>query len=54
MGVERFFSSVYKEFNIMSFPIAEKVHNEELSLPMSPVITENDLNIIVNLINNWK
>lgn len=44
----------YKEFNIMSFPIAEKVHNEELSLPISPVIEENDLNIIVNLINNWK
>jgi dTDP-4-amino-4,6-dideoxygalactose transaminase len=41
----------YKEFNDMSFPLTEKVHNEELSLPMSPVLTGLELSKIVNLIN---
>jgi dTDP-4-amino-4,6-dideoxygalactose transaminase len=44
----------YKEFNVLSLPLTEKVHNEELSLPISPVITMDELDTIVNLINNWK
>ena len=44
----------YKEFNDLSLPLTEQVHNEELSLPISPVITSDDLNKIVNLINDWK
>lgn len=44
----------YKEFNCLSLPLTEKVHNEELSLPISPVITKDELVTIVNLINNWK
>jgi dTDP-4-amino-4,6-dideoxygalactose transaminase len=44
----------YKEFNGFSLPLTEKAHNEELSLPISPVITNNELDIIINLINNWK
>jgi dTDP-4-amino-4,6-dideoxygalactose transaminase len=44
----------YKEFNDISFPLTEKVHNEELSLPISPIISMEDLKTIVNLINNWK
>jgi len=44
----------YKEYNDLSFPLAERVHNDELSLPLSPVISMDDLKIITNLINNWK
>jgi dTDP-4-amino-4,6-dideoxygalactose transaminase len=44
----------YKEFNDLSFPLTEKVHDEELSLPISPVISMEDLKTIVELINNWK
>ena len=44
----------YREFNGMSLPLTEKVHNEELSLPISPVLTKVELDTIVNLINNWK
>jgi dTDP-4-amino-4,6-dideoxygalactose transaminase len=44
----------YKEFNEKSLPLTEKVHKEELSLPISPVITIDELETIVNLINNWK
>ena len=43
----------YKEWNSMSFPVTERIHREELSLPMSPVITHDELKIIVNYINNW-
>ena len=43
----------YKEWNHLSFPITEQIHNEELSLPMSPVMTEEEVNIIVSLLNNW-
>jgi dTDP-4-amino-4,6-dideoxygalactose transaminase len=44
----------YKEINDMKLPLTEKAHNEELSLPISPIISMEDLKTIVNLINNWK
>lgn len=44
----------YKEWNDWSFPITEQIHNEELSLPMSPVMTEDEIKSIVTFLNNWK
>jgi dTDP-4-amino-4,6-dideoxygalactose transaminase len=44
----------YNEYSKLVLPMTEKIHNEELSLPISPVITKDELNTIVNLINNWK
>lgn len=44
----------YKEWNDLSFPITEQIHNEELSLPMSPVMTEKELKTVVELLNTWK
>lgn len=41
----------YKEWNGLSLPITEKIHNEELSLPMSPVMTENEMIEVVEIIN---
>ncbi|MBA7536949.1 dTDP-3-amino-3,6-dideoxy-alpha-D-galactopyranose transaminase [subsurface metagenome] len=41
----------YKEWNELSFPISEKIHNEVLSLPISPVIGEDELNSIMGIIN---
>lgn len=43
----------YKEWNSLSFPITEQIHNEELSLPMSPVMTEEEVRTVVELLNNW-
>lgn len=43
----------YNEWNHLSFPITEQIHNEELSLPMSPVLSKEDLNLIVDIINNF-
>ena len=43
----------YKEWNEMSFPITEKIHAEELSLPISPVMELSDIEYIVSVINNF-
>lgn len=44
----------YKEWNNLSFPITEKIHNEVLSLPISPVMRIDDIKFIVDTINKWK
>jgi dTDP-4-amino-4,6-dideoxygalactose transaminase len=44
----------YKEWNTMSFPITEKIANQELSIPIGPTITEEDINTIINTINQYK
>ena len=44
----------YKEWNELTRPITEKIHNEELSLPMSPVMTEKEIKEVVEAINYFK
>lgn len=44
----------YKEWNTLSFPVTEKIHNEELSLPMSPTLTDEQVEYVIEKINNWK
>lgn len=41
----------YKELGNLSFPITEKIHREVLSLPLSSVLKESDLKIVVEKIN---
>ena len=43
----------YKEWNELSFLITELIHNEELSLPISPVMTKSDIEYVVETINSW-
>lgn len=43
----------YKDWNSWSFPITEKIHAEELSLPISPVLTDEEVNEVIRLINEW-
>lgn len=42
-----------KEFNSLSFPITEKIHREVLSLPMSPLLTEEEVSRIIEVINRY-
>lgn len=44
----------YKEWNELSFPITERIHDEELSLPMSPVLTTKEIGTVVEQVNAWK
>ena len=43
----------YEEWKNCSFPITEKIHKEELSLPISPVLTDTEVEKIVSTINRW-
>jgi dTDP-4-amino-4,6-dideoxygalactose transaminase len=43
----------YKEWNKMVFPVTEQIHNEELSLPMSPVLTEDQIQHVIDVVNRW-
>jgi dTDP-4-amino-4,6-dideoxygalactose transaminase len=43
----------YREWNGLSFPITEQIHNEELSLPMSPTLTGDQIQYIIDKINQW-
>jgi len=44
----------YKELNKNVYPITEKIHEEVLSLPISSVMTKEQLNKIIDAINQWK
>lgn len=41
----------YKQLNHLSFPITEKIHREVLSLPISPVMSEEDVQAVIHLLN---
>lgn len=43
----------YKEWNNLSYPISEKIHEQVLSLPISPVITIEEAQSIIKLCNSW-
>lgn len=43
----------YRELNNLSFPITEKIHREVLSLPISPVMTDEEIKRVVQVINEY-
>ena len=43
----------YKDWNDISLPITEKLHNQELSLPISPVLTMDEAAEVVRIINKY-
>ena len=43
----------YGGWNSLSFPTTEKLHREELSLPISPVLTDAEVATIITLLNEW-
>ncbi len=44
----------YKEWNGLSFPVTEQIHAQELSLPMSPVMTMEETAQVVQAINDFQ
>jgi dTDP-4-amino-4,6-dideoxygalactose transaminase len=44
----------YKEWNNFTYEISEKIHSEVLSLPISPVLSMNQVKEVVNIINNFR
>ncbi len=43
----------FAQWNLLSFPITEKIHNEVLSLPMSPVMTNDEVTKVIEKLNQW-
>ena len=43
----------YKEYNLLSLPITEKIHREVLSLPISPVMSREQAERAVRVVNNF-
>ncbi|ASB48310.1 DegT/DnrJ/EryC1/StrS family aminotransferase [Alkalitalea saponilacus] len=43
----------FKHWSNYSFPLTEKIHNQELSLPISPVHTNEEIEYVVNVMNQF-
>lgn len=44
----------YKAWNLLPLPITEKIHKEIVSLPISPIITSEQVNHVIDVCNNYK
>lgn len=44
----------YSEWNRVSFPITEQIHAQELSLPISPVMSWDEVNKVVEIVNSFE
>jgi len=43
----------YAEWNERSYPITEKIHREIISLPISPVMTDEEAAYVADVVNRW-
>ncbi|CEJ68320.1 dTDP-3-amino-3,6-dideoxy-alpha-D-galactopyranose transaminase [Chryseobacterium oranimense G311] len=43
----------YKEYNHLSFPVTEKMHEEVLSLPISSILEEKEIQAIIEAVNSF-
>jgi len=43
----------YREWNGISLPITEQIHNQELSLPISPILTLAEAEEVVRMVNQF-
>lgn len=44
----------YREWDNRSYPISEKLHSEVLSIPMSPVLSQEEMQYVVDSLNAFK
>ncbi len=44
----------YKEWNNRKFPISEKIHAQELSLPIYPTMTDKEIDTIIDTLNTYQ
>ena len=41
------------QWNHLSFPITERIHNEVLSLPMNPILTNEEVDAVIHTLNQY-
>lgn len=44
----------YKEWNNLSYPITEEIHKTIISIPISPVMEENEIKKVVEVVNDYR
>jgi dTDP-4-amino-4,6-dideoxygalactose transaminase len=44
----------YEQWNSMNLPLTEMIHEQELSLPMSPTLTDEQIDYIIEIINKYR
>ncbi len=44
----------YAEWSMMTLPVTERIHREALSLPISPVMTEEEVDAVAAAVNSWR
>ncbi|MGP1368140.1 MAG: DegT/DnrJ/EryC1/StrS family aminotransferase [Treponema sp.] len=44
----------YADWNSLNLPITEMLHERELSLPIGPTVTDEQVQYVIGMINNWK
>ncbi len=44
----------YKQYEYLKYPLTEKIHEEVLSLPISSVLTDAQVEQVINLLNEFK
>ncbi|TBU79082.1 DegT/DnrJ/EryC1/StrS family aminotransferase [Phytopseudomonas daroniae] len=44
----------YEEWVGMSLPVTEKIHREAISLPISPVMADEEVRRVVEVVNGWR
>lgn len=43
----------YSDWNHRSYPITERIHAEELSIPCNPAMTDDEANLVADLLNSF-
>ena len=43
----------YQEWSHLSFPITEAIHNEVISIPISPVMEQHEVDSVISVINDY-
>lgn len=43
----------FSDWNNLSFPITERIHREVLSLPMGPVLTNDEISFVIETLNKY-
>lgn len=46
--------SAYSEWNSLSYPVTEKIHDQIISIPISPVMSDFEIHKVVEVINEWR
>ncbi|EKS0980443.1 DegT/DnrJ/EryC1/StrS family aminotransferase, partial [Escherichia coli] len=45
--------NAYSQYNKLSLPITEEIHKTVLSIPMSPTLSDEEINRVISIVNGF-